>query len=389
MTESGAHNPSAHLPRVTIVEEGMREGMQIESADIPVDAKVRLLDALSRTGLTHIVAGSFVSPRWVPQMKDVDELLRRFTPAPGVTYTALSLNHQGELRKAEHTPPLSPPDGVGRSMLHLCDVFLQRNTARTLEQERAAVADTIERAVDAGVSSAIIAVNAAWGSNWLGAFSEEQRMEALAFQRDAWMTAGIPITGVYLGDPMSWNTPRVVRAHVRHVIETWPDLTSVHLHLHNGRGTAPLSAYAALHELDERHQLIIDSSIGGMGGCPYCGNGRATKMIPTEDLVFLLESEGIDTGVDLPALIEAAHLAEEVVGHELYGHVSKVGALPTGQSLYAMDMPLIETIAEAQHFRLGPGTYAGGSAPWKSPITSVLREQPSAGQSSPTGGEPE
>jgi hydroxymethylglutaryl-CoA lyase len=386
MTDTEARLTKAQLPRVTIVEEGMREGMQIESAAISVDAKVRLLDALSQTGLKNIVAGSFVSPRWVPQMKDIDDILHKFTPVAGVTYTALSLNQQGDIRKAEHTPPLAPPDGVGRSMLHLCDVFLQRNTARTLEQERAALADTIGRAVDAGVSTAIVAVNAAWGSNWLGEFSEEQRMEALAFQADAWLAAGIPTTGVYLGDPMSWNTPRVVRAHVRNVIETWPELTSVHLHLHNGRGAAPLSAYAALHELDQRHELIIDSSIGGMGGCPYCGNGRATKMIPTEDLVFLLESEGIDTGVDLPALIEAAHLAEEVVGHELYGHVSQVGALPAGQELYAMDMPLIETIAQAQHFRLGPETYADGSAPWKSPITSVHRDESTSDNGSPAGG---
>jgi hydroxymethylglutaryl-CoA lyase len=379
----------ARRPRVTIVEEGMREGMQIESSSIPVEAKVRLLDALSQTGLKNIVTGSFVSPRWVPQMKDIDAIVEGFTPAPGVTYTALTLNQQGELRRAQHTPPLSPPDGVGRSMLHLCDVFLQRNTARTLEQERKELPVIIARAVDAGVTSAIVAVNAAWGSNWLGEFSDEQRMEALQFQRDAWTAAGIPVRGVYLGDPMSWNTPRIVRAHIRRLVETWPDLESLHLHLHNGRGAAPLSAYAALQELDERHELIIDSSIGGMGGCPYCGNGRATKMIPTEDLVFLLESEGIDTGIDLRALIEAAHLAEEVVGHELYGHVSQVGPLPSGDSLYAMDMPLVETIAQAQHFRLGPETYAGAPAPWKQTITSVHRDvrdttdDPGAGGESP------
>jgi hydroxymethylglutaryl-CoA lyase len=81
--------------------------------------------------------------------------------------------------------------------------------------------------------------------------------------------------------------------------------------------------YQALRALDERHTLVIDASIGGMGGCPYCGNGRTTRMIPTEDLVHLLEAEGVDTGVDLDALIEAAWLAEEVVGHELYGRVSK------------------------------------------------------------------
>jgi hydroxymethylglutaryl-CoA lyase len=111
-----------------------------------------------------------------------------------------------------------------------------------------------------------------------------------------------------------------------------------------------------------------------MGGCPYCGNGRATRMIPTEDLVDLLHEEGVDTGVDLDRLIEAAHLAEEVVGHELYGHVSKVGARPRGERLYAMDMPLVETIEQAQHFRLGPALYEGAPRPWKQPVTSPDRD---------------
>jgi hydroxymethylglutaryl-CoA lyase len=148
----------------------------------------------------------------------------------------------------------------------------------------------------------------------------------------------------------------------------------VHLHLHNARGTAPVSAWAALQELDERHTLLIDSAVGGMGGCPYCGNGRATKMIPTEDLVDLLEGEGIATGIDLPALIEAAHLAERVVGHELYGHVSKAGPRPSGDDLYPMDLPFVETVEQAQHFRLGPGAYAGAPSPWKAPIRSAARD---------------
>ena len=151
-------------------------------------------------------------------------------------------------------------------------------------------------------------------------------------------------------------------------------MRTVHLHLHDGRGAALTSAYAALGELDQRHTLIIDAAIGGMGGCPYCGNGRATKMIPTEDLVELLEGEGIETGVDLAALIEAAHLAERVVGHELYGHVSKAGPRPGPDSLYPMDMPLVETVEQAQHFRLGPQTYAGAPAPWKEPIHSAARD---------------
>jgi hydroxymethylglutaryl-CoA lyase len=97
-------------------------------------------------------------------------------------------------------------------------------------------------------------------------------------------------------------------------------------------------------------------------------------MIPTEDFVHFLESEGIDTGIDLPALIEAALLAEEVVGHELWGHVSKAGPRPYGSDVYAMDMPFIETFDQAQHFRVGPSAYDGALAPWKEPITSSARD---------------
>jgi hydroxymethylglutaryl-CoA lyase len=169
-----------------------------------------------------------------------------------------------------------------------------------------------------------------------------------------------------------------VRSQVREIVRRWPEVRTIHLHLHDGRGAALPSAYAALCELDQRHKLIIDSAIGGMGGCPYCGNGRATKMIPTEDLVHFLEGEGIETGIDLAALIEAAHLAERVVGHDLYGHVSKAGPRPGPDARYPMDMPLVETIEQAQHFRLGPQAYAGAPAPWKAPIRSAARDSADA-----------
>lgn len=364
---------NASKPDVAIVEEGMREGMQIESASIAVEDKIRLLDALSLTGLKHIVTGSFVSPKWVPQMADIEAVLRGFRPQPGVSYTALALNARGVERRAAFVPPLAPPDGIGRSMLHLCDVFLQRNTAQTVAAERAALPAIVQRSVAEGVRTATVAVNAAWGSNWLGPFSLAQRNELIDLQIQGWARGGIATTGLYLGDPMSWNTPRAMEEQIRSVLDTWPQITMFHLHLHDGRGSALTSAYVALRCLDARHKLLIDSSIGGMGGCPYCGNGRATKMIPTEDLVDLLEEEGIDTGVDLDRLIEVAALAETVVGHELYGHVSKTGPRPRGRRLYPMDMPLVETIEQAQHFRLGPGVYAGCPSPWRAPIQSVAR----------------
>ena len=361
------------LPHVEIVEEGMREGMQIESVDIALDDKVRLLDALSGTGLRTIVVGSFVSPRWVPQMAEVEDLVARFTPVDGVSYTALVLNARGAERRAAFAPPLSVP-GTVRTQLHLCDVFVRRNTGRSQADEVAAMPQTIADAVAAGRTDAVVAVNAAWGSNWLGEFSLQQRLDLIDLEVRAWQEHGVTPTRLWLGDPMSWCTPRAVEETVRAAVERWP-FVQVHLHLHDGRGMALVSAYQALRALDERHTLVIDASIGGMGGCPYCGNGRTTRMIPTEDLVHLLEAEGVDTGVDLDALIEAAWLAEEVVGHELYGRVSKAGPRPTARArLYDMDMPLVETFEQAQHFRLGAVAYDGCPRPWKQPITSPDRD---------------
>jgi hydroxymethylglutaryl-CoA lyase len=102
-----------------------------------------------------------------------------------------------------------------------------------------------------------------------------------------------------------------------------------------------------------------------MGGCPYCGNGRAAGHVPTEDFVFMCEEMGIDTGYDLDKLIEAAIIAEEVVGHPLWGHVSKAGRLPRGDRLYARNMPFVETLKEASHFRKGPSVYAHQLSPWR------------------------
>lgn len=360
-------------PRVQIIEEGMREGMQIESARIAVEDKIRLLDELSTTGLRHIVVGSFVSPRWTPQMAEVDEIVRRFTPQPGVRYTGLALNDRGRERLREYRPKLDDPIGPPRTLVHACDVFVRRNTNRSQQQEIDALPAVVQREVDEGATEAAIAVNAAWGSNWLGPFSEQERMALLERQHALWTEAGVAVTTVWIGDPMAWNSPHHVASQIRTLRERWPDIHTFHLHLHNARGSALLSAYAALQELDERHTLNVDTSIGGMGGCPYCGHGRLTRMIPTEDFVDLLHEMGIDTGVDLRRLIEVVNLAEQVVGHELWGHVSKAGPRPRGDDLFAMDMPFVETFEEAQHFRLGPEVYADAPSPWKEPISSPRR----------------
>jgi hydroxymethylglutaryl-CoA lyase len=372
-TMEGAAIGPAGYPAVIVVDEGMREGLQIEDAGITVEAKVRLLNAMSRTGLKRIVVGSFVSPKWTPQMAHIDEIIDKFEPVEDVIYTALALNARGVQRRAEHIPPLSLDDAPPATLVHLCDVFVRRNTNRSQEQEMEAWPDIIQKAVDAGATEAQIGVNAAWGSNWIGDISHEERMDKLQRQMDMWSEAGIPVTKVFLGDPMGWHIPTQVEEDLKEILVRWPSIATFHLHLHNTRGTAPISAYSALRMLDDRHTVQIDTSLGGMAGCPYCGNGRAAQLTPTEDLIYLLEELGFDTGVDLKALIDTAVLAEQVVGHRLYGHVSKAGGRPRGADLYPMDMPFVETLEEAQHFRLGTSAYEGAQSPWKEPITSPMR----------------
>jgi hydroxymethylglutaryl-CoA lyase len=362
-------------PKVTLIEEGMREGFQIEDARIPVEGKLRVLDALSQTGLSTIVVGSFVSPKWTPQMAQIDELVDRMTPVPGVRYTALALNDRGRERMAAHMPPLTPPSDLPATLVHICDVFAQRNTGRTRQAEIDSWPAIIKAAADRGDRKAGIGVNAAWGSNWVGEFNLAQRMDFLQRQHDLWTAAGIEPVKVFIGDPMGWNMPDQVEEQLEAIMERWPQIGTFHLHLHNTRGTAPLSVYTALRTLRPEHEVIIDASIGGMAGCPYCGNGRAASLMPTEDLVYLLEELGIPTGVDLDKLIEAVILAEEVTGHPLYGHVSRAGGRPRGDRRYPMDMPFVETLDEAQHFRLGPDVYQGAISPWKAPIASGQRAE--------------
>lgn len=354
----------------------MREGLQIEDASIPISGKIELLNHLSRTGLRNIVVGSFVSPKWTPQMEHIDDVVRGFTPAPGVHYTALALNRRGMERRDNFTPPLSPVDSPPQTYAHLCDVFAQRNTNRTQTQELDSWNGIIDEAVAAGCTHAAVGVGAAWGSNWVGAFTHGQRMDMIQRQMDAWAERSITVTRIFLADPMGWNLPHHVGEDIAEIVSRWPSVQTVHLHLHNTRGVAIASMYAAIKEMDETRRLVLDSSIGGMAGCPYCGNGRAAQLVPTEDLVHMLEGMGYRTGIDQMDLIRCVKEAEELIGHELFGHVSKAGPTPdTPTSVYPMEMPFIETLEEAGHFLRGPQVYEGCRSPWKEPIQSPQRDE--------------
>lgn len=363
------------FPKVLLTEEGMRDGLQIESASIPVADKIALLDMLSETGLKEIAVGSFVNPKWVPQMACIEEIIKGFHPKPGVRYVATALNERGRERIRQFIPPLSERARGYQTAVHLCDVFAQRNTNRKQEQEITQWTKIVEAAKAAGAKDAGIGLNAAWGSNWVGEFTQEQRMQMLDRQYRLWEEVGIRVTRVGLYDPMGWNMPDQVERQLAAIKERWPSIQDFNLHLHNTRGVALASVYGALKVLDHTDTLRLQPAIGGMGGCPFCGNGRGAGLVPTEDLVYLLEEMGISTGVNLERLVEAVWVAEVIVRHPLWGHVSKSGPRPRYNKLYSMNMPFVETLEEAKHFIKGPSTYEGALSPWKHPIHSYQRPE--------------
>src|ERR1035437_4925038 len=242
---------AGRYPKIVYTEEGMREGMQIEDAAIPVSAKVELLDALSETGLTEIVIGSFVSPKYTPQMAHIDEIVTRFHPKPGVQYTALALNPKGVERAKQYSPPLTiVRDPRPQLRVHQCVVFVGRNTNRSQMQEMELWPKVIAGAVEKGVKEAGIGTNATFGSNFVGDFSVDMTLAFLERQHALWDAVGIKVTSVSVGDPMGWCHPVKIEEIFGRVKRKWSEITSFSAHLHNTRGIAITTAYAAIRALD-------------------------------------------------------------------------------------------------------------------------------------------
>ncbi len=352
---------------VVITDDTMREGLQIESAGIAVSEKLRLLDALGETGAKTISIGSFAHPKWTPQMACIDEIAERFQPKPGVRYTAAVFNRKGYERADAYYPKIDVRQRRFVTHVEMCDVFARRNYNRSQAQQLAAMKGVIQaarKAADSGLAAAAhgsVALGNPFGSNFEGPYRLEQRMALLERMMDAWHEAGFTVRRCSFVEAMGWNLPHLVRETMEAIRQRWPEIQVFHMHLHNQRGQTLASYYEAL----MLGATEFDTCIGGMGGCPYCGNGRAAGQVPTEDFVDLCHEMGIETGYDLDKLIEAAVIAEEVVGHPLWGHVSKAGPRPRGRKLYPPDMPFVETLEEAAHFRKGPSVYEGQLSPWR------------------------
>lgn len=309
----------ADWPRsIHIHEEGPREGFQFEKGEISTESKVELIDALSETGLTEIQTVSFVNPKRVPGMADADEVVRKFRKKEGVRYSGLWLNEQG-LQRAIATKKI---DVKGRIVLCASEPFLARNQNSTLEQMVKSQTDMLAIYKENKIPVEEGAVQAAFGCNFQGEISVESVLAIVHRIMSIAAANGINLKNLVLADTMAWAVPRKIRSVVGAVRESYPD-TNITLHVHDTRGMGIANAYAGL----EMGVHSFDSSVAGLGGCPFAAHKGAAGNVCTEDLVFMCEEMGIDTGVDLDRLIEAASLAEKIVGHPLPGSVKQGGSL--------------------------------------------------------------
>ena len=304
---------------IFIYEEGPREGFQIESGDIPTADKIALIDMLSDTGVRHIQIASFVNPKLVPGMADADAVVAGFTPKAGVDFSPLWLNRRGFQRALEYRNRLHME---GALTLYASDAFLKRNQNRVPEQQRAAQHELIAMYQANGISVGRAFVSAAFGCNFEGDIPVERVVRLVGELLQIADEHGEEIGRLGLGDTMAWATPAGIKRVVGAVRERYPNLT-LFLHLHDTRGQGIANAYAGL-EMGVAH---YDSAVAGLGGCPFAGHAGAAGNVCTEDLVFMAEEMGIDTGIDLEKMIECARFAETVVGHPLPGSVMKGGSL--------------------------------------------------------------
>ena len=304
---------------VEIHEEGPREGFQIEPGPISTVDKVKLIDALSKTGLKHIQACSFVNPRLVPGWADAEKVVESFDAHEDVEYTGLYFNGNGLDRALAFKDKLTISGSIS---LTASEGFTKKNLNRTHAENMAAMERHVMSHLELGIPVNRIGVMAAFGCNYQGDISPETVTKTLEDGMQIAAKTGAEITLFSLADTMGWAAPHRIERVVGEVRNVWPDMT-ISLHLHDTRGLAIANAYSAL-KMGVRQ---FDSTVGGLGGCPFAGQPKAAGNICTEELVLLCEELGIATGVDLDQLIEVGRLAEDIVGHQLPGELIHAGSL--------------------------------------------------------------
>jgi hydroxymethylglutaryl-CoA lyase len=291
---------------VSIYEVSPRDGLQNEAAPILLSGKLQLLKALIAAGLRRIELTSFVSPRWVPQLSDADELVKAAAPPPGVTVSALVPNAKGfERALAAGLKEIAV-------FMSASETHNRRNTNKGIEQSLDTFEEVVPPARAAGLTVRAY-VSTVWGCPYEG------DVPLATSLRIARRLIELGCYQVSLGDTIGVGTPLQTRDIVKAFLSELP-APQLALHLHDTRGTALANALIGL-ELGIRD---FDASVAGIGGCPYAPG--AAGNLATEDLVYMLHGLGVKTGVDLDKLIEAGRVAETVVGRPLPGKVHQAGA---------------------------------------------------------------
>ncbi len=304
--------------KVMIHEVGPREGFQFEPITLPTDIKVEFIEALARTGLKDIEVASFVRSDVVPQMADAESLVAKLTPYPGVTYTGTYLNVRG-LERASRTGKLRLKHGL---TISASETFSQKNQHASHQEAYDQLAKRADIFREWDIGSVSLGVATAYGCNYEGDIALSKvldwirRLEELALSKD------LKVEEIRLLDTMGWANPKGISESIEAIHELWRG-KAVSLHLHDTRGLGMANAHAAL--------LLgvsdFDTAVAGLGGCPFADHKGAAGNIATEDFVLLCQEMGIETGVDLDALIECAQMAETLVGHPLPGKVKAGGNL--------------------------------------------------------------
>ena len=293
---------SATLPqRVTIVEVGPRDGLQNEQAVAPTATKVELVERLAATGLRHVEATSFVNPKAVPQLADARDVMTTIDRVDGVSYPVLVPNERGyEGALAAGATSISVFTAASES-------FTRRNVNASIAESIDRFRPILERAAADGIHVRGY-VSTAWGCPFEGPIAPTA-VRAVVEQ-----LADLGIADVSIGDTIGVAVPSEIEPVMGPLLEFDADL-NLALHLHDTRGTALANAWAGL-------QLgidIFDASVAGLGGCPFAPG--ATGNVATEDLVWMLHRAGIETGVDLDALVEVARWISGAIDRPISGHV--------------------------------------------------------------------
>ncbi len=289
---------------ITVCDVGPRDGLQNEATILDPGTRASLVNRLAAAGLRRVETESFVNPARVRQMAGAEEVVAGLDPIEGVVYAGLALNEKGYDRLAA-----TSLDEVHYAFA-ATDTFNQRNANATVE-ESVRGAERIIRRAHGDRLRATVTIGVAFGCPFEGAVDPERVLEL------ARRLAAAGADEIVFADTVGVAVPRQLRRLVGEGVKIGPP---VGVHLHNTRNTGFANAYAAL----EAGATVFDASVGGLGGCPFAP--RATGNVSTEDLVYLLEGEGVETGIDLDALIGVAEWLEGVLGRELPGQVYRAGA---------------------------------------------------------------